>query len=109
MVSDDFSPRYVGNTANPLQVTFTDHEGGAYSLAGLTGASFLLELENTANGAEIQGTGTWSILNPATGFAQYAWNAADVTTAGLYLIHITVTFASGPLSFDRKLLEILPA
>lgn len=108
MADEDYTPRYVGDTANALKVTFTDHSGTAYSLAGLTGSAFSLKLYNVDTQQTITGTGSWTITDEANGIAQYTWDADDVSTPGMYDIVVGVTFADGPLHFDPKRLEILP-
>lgn len=104
---DDFSPRYVGDLSRPLLVTFVDHEGNADPLTGAT--NLLLQLQNTANGAVTNGTGTWTITNAAEGQATYAWAVADVAQAGTFLLQVSAMMPDGPAHWDYKLLQILAA
>lgn len=97
-MSDDYSPIVIGDTGNPLRVTFTDGFDVPYVLAGSTFALSLLNL-NTSEENAITGIGTWVIVDATNGIAQYAWNAADVATAGVYAIKVVVTFPGGPVTF----------
>ncbi len=106
---DDYTPRYSGDTFNPLQITLQDNEGTAYNLTGLnTSTAFTLELINMSSGIVTTGAGTWTIINAAQGVVQYQWVAGDVALAGMYRIKVVITFTGGILTFDQKLLEILP-
>lgn len=106
-MADDYTPRYTGDTANPLQVTFQDHLGVAYSLAGLEPTSFTLSLTNVSNGIEIVGTGVWSVVIAGLGQAQYVWSPADVALPGLFMLQVQILFPTGTLTFDSVPLEIL--
>lgn len=108
MANDDFTPRFVNDTANPLKITFTDNEGAAYDLSGLTGSSFSLQLHENSTLTTTTGTGTWTIVSASNGIAQYQWASADVASVGTYNIIVSVTFPTGPLHFRPKVLEILP-
>ena len=109
MSVDEYQPRYVGDTGNPLFITLLDYSNTPYVLTGLTLATaYAFKLINISNGTIITGAGTWSYVNAAQGQIQYAWNAADVAIAGMYRIKVVVTFPSGALTFDQKLIEILP-
>lgn len=109
MATEDFTPRFQNDTANPLKVTFTDHLGVAYNLTGLTGSNIALRLYNTSSGTTIVGAGTWTIVDATNGIAQYTWNATDVAIASIFGLIVIVTFSSGTLHFDSKILEIKPA
>jgi hypothetical protein len=104
-MSDDYTPIYVGDTGNALRATFTDSFGVPYNLARATFALSLVNL-NTSEEAELTGTGSWTTVDAANGIAQYAWVSADVATPGIYGVQITVTFPGGPVTFQRKILEI---
>lgn len=106
-MSEDFSPRYVGDTSRPLHATFTLHDG---TIDPLTSASNLtMKFRNTANGTVRTGTGTWTILDAANGIASYAWSSADVAAAGTYKIWPSATMGDGPANWDdTHILEILP-
>ena len=110
-MADDYTPRYVGDLANPLTVTFQDGLGAIYDLTNLTAADFSLKLVPVEGGTTIICVGTWVIKTPATaGIAQYPWQAADVATAGLYYIRVkaNVNADGKPLTFVPKILEFLP-
>lgn len=105
---EDYTPRYQGDTDRPLQHTFTDHLGATISLTGAVAATMTLRMHNQGTGAVTMGTGTWTITDAANGLAFYAWSAADVAVAGIYLIQAGVIFPDGPLHFDARVLEIKP-
>lgn len=108
-MSDEFTPRYVGDLANPLQITLMDYSNVAYDLTGLNVlTAFEIELINTSNNAVITGGGTWSIINAVNGVVLYHWVLSDVSVAGTYKIKVIVTFSTGDLTFDQKIIEILP-
>jgi len=74
-------PFTKGEIPEPLQVTIQDVDGTAINLSGFT-ASFKIEaVDQTVSGL---GAGTSSIPTAASGITQYAWVAADFTTAGFY-------------------------
>jgi hypothetical protein len=104
-MTDDYSPRFVGDTGNPLRATFVDGSSVAYSLSGATLALSLINLNASERTATL-GTGTWTIVDAANGIAQYAWSSADVANAGIYGIEVTVTFPGGPVTFQQKTLEM---
>jgi hypothetical protein len=112
MAQDDFSPRYVGDTANPLKVTFVDGLGVVYPLDSLSPSDFSLKLVPVeGNGPTLTCAGTWAIQSPASaGVAQYPWQTADVATAGLFYVRVkaNVNADGKPLTFIPKVLEFLP-
>lgn len=74
-------PFTLGEKPEPLQITIQDNDGVAISLVGYT-ASFVIEsVDQTVSGL---GTGTSTIVTPASGIIRYTWAAADFTTAGFY-------------------------
>jgi hypothetical protein len=111
MAQDDFSPRYVGDLANPLKVTFIDGLGTIYDLTSLVPGDFSMKLVPVeGNGPTLTCAGTWTINSPATaGVAQYPWQTNDVATAGLFYIRVkaNVNADGKPLTFIPKVLEFL--
>jgi hypothetical protein len=111
MAIDDYTPRFVGDLANPLKVTFADGLGGVYDLTSLAPSDFSMKLVPVEGGTTINCAGTWAINAPATaGIAQYPWQAGDVATAGLYFIRVkaNVNADGKPLTLMPKILEFLP-
>lgn len=96
------SPRYVGFIDPPYNVTLTDDTGAALNLTGCTSASFTLSFMSASSGIVKAGTGTWTIPSATTGQASYQYSAADVASAGTWLIYVTVKLPSepGPREFD---------
>ncbi|SRR6266702_1386595 len=110
-MADDYSPRFVGDLANPLKVTFMDGLGAVYDLTGLSPGDFSMKLVPVDGGTTLICSGTWVINSPATaGIAQYPWQTADVATAGLYYIRVkaNVNADGKPLTFIPKIIQILP-
>jgi hypothetical protein len=110
-MADDYTPRYVGDLANPLMVTFADGLNKVYDLTNLAPSDFSMKLVPVEGGTTINCTGTWAVNSPATaGVAQYPWQAADVATADEYFIRVkaNVNGDGKPLTFIPKIIEILP-
>lgn len=104
-MADDYTPRYQGDTSDPLQCTFTDHSGTAYAITGAT--NLTLKLQNIASGDVTVGQGTWSITDGPNGKANYQWAANDVANAGQYNLSVSMTLNDGTTKhFDDKPLEI---
>ncbi len=114
LLIDDFSPRTAGDTGNPLTVTFTDHlinpltgQYTVYDLTGLDGTAIALLIKDVSTQIEVNGLGTWSIVDALNGVAQYVWNAADVANAGIFSIRAVVQFVTGEVTFESRILQIL--
>jgi hypothetical protein len=110
MAVDDYSPRTVGDLANPLTVTLVDGIGKVYDLTGLLSSDFSLKLIPVEGGTTINCAGTISVLSPpSAGVVQYPWQAADVATVGLYYVRLkaNVNGDGKPLTFLPKILEFL--
>lgn len=107
-MSDDYSPRWVGDLSHPLQHTFVDGAGTPHDLTGVVAANMTLVLVDVDSGARKVGQGTWTLgpLDPTdpspAGKAVYHWNSADVNTAGLFQIQASVPFQDGTLHFSIK-------
>lgn len=86
------SPWFVGQTLPSWEPTLVDTNN---STVDLTGATMAVLITNTETGAQLTGTGTWTITNPTAGLATYAWAAADVAAAGQYSLQVTATYPGG--------------
>jgi hypothetical protein len=110
-MADDYTPRFVGDLANPLKVTFQDGLGGVYDLTNLVAADFSMKLVPVEGGTTLVCAGTWAVNSPATaGVAQYPWQTADVATAGPYYVRVkaNVNADGKPLTFMPRIIEFLP-
>lgn len=103
-VIEDFAPKYVGDTLDPLVGQFQYKDGTPIPLAGATFT--LVMVSNT--GTRQVGTGTWTIDNASAGQAHYSWSAADVATAGTWTIQVSYTIGGQTEHCDPKILPILP-
>lgn len=101
--ADDYTPRSIGDTANPLHVTFTDTKGVVYSLASVAPTDIRLSLQDLSKGDVIEGAGTWTIVDDVGGVAEYAWADSDVARDGIFNIIVRVPFAGKPLTFVKPL------
>ncbi len=72
-MTDDYSPRYVGDLSHPLEHTFVDGNGKPHDLSGVNAANMTFVLVN-----------------------------ADVNAAGLFKIQAGVPFVDGVLHFEIK-------
>lgn len=103
--NDDFSPRYVGDL-QPLTHYFTDHAGTAFDLTGVNAANMVLKLYNPSSATTKTGAGSWTITNAVGGVARYNMAAADVNTAGLWQMQVTIPFPTGIQHMDIREIEI---
>jgi hypothetical protein len=103
-MSDDYSPRFVGNLSKPLQHTFIDGEGKPHDLTGVNAALMTFIMKNKETNARKVGQGSWTIdpTTAQTGLALYHWNANDVNEAGLFDIQASVPFPDGTQHFQIK-------
>jgi len=103
----DYSPRYIGDLANPLQCTLTDHSSNPYNISGNNMATdFAISLIPVNGGTTITGGGTWVLTGTgADGGVEYIWVAGDVGTVGLFAIRVKAKIAGQWLNFDEQ--EIL--
>lgn len=103
------SPRYVGFTSPPYNVTLIDDNGNPINLTGVAGTAFTWTLQNITENITFRGSGTWTVTNAAAGQASYALTSADVATAGNCLVYVTVQLPSesSPREFDPDPLQIL--
>ena len=104
MSNDDFSPIYVGDTEANFAPTFQNADGTAVNLSG---ATFFMKMENKA-GTVTTCAGAWTIDDAANGKAHYQWQAADVATAGNFVLQIAITIGGATIHADPKFLQIVP-
>lgn len=103
-MADDYSPRYVGDTSDPLQCAFTDHSGAVYPITGAT--NFVMRFKNTASGTATTGTGTFTITDGPGGKGTYTFGANDVAVAGIFEIQPSMTLFDGTVKhWDWRTLE----
>jgi hypothetical protein len=113
IVQDDFSPMYVGDTLRPFAPVFAQKQAdGTYTAVNIAGATITMKMQGTdsiTSGTTKTCNGTWSIDDAANGKAHYAWQTADVNTAGLWALYVTISIGGLPVHGDFKLLQILTA
>ena len=107
-VVNDYSPVTVGDTAQPFApVFYTDKSStpAPFNLTGLT-ISMRMTFQNDPTIAHAC-TGTWTIDDAVNGKAHYQYQAADVATAGMWLMQVEFTNGLGQvLHSDVLPLEI---
>jgi hypothetical protein len=102
LIIDDYSPIYVGDTGNPYAPTFRHKED---SPVDLTGATLALKMQDEGGNVKTC-AGTWTIDDAQNGVAHYAWQSADVNSAGIWQLFVTITIGGKPVHADVKTLEI---
>ncbi len=106
-MAEDYSPVVQGDTGAPFIVHFLHKDG---STVDLTGATITMKMVNQDSPSTTKTClGTWTIDDASGGIAHYQYQAADVNTAGIWILYITITIGGAPLHADSKLLEILAA
>ena len=76
------------DTSPAIRITCQDGDGVAVDL---TGASVRFHLEDDAGTVVVDAAA--SIVTAASGIVQYAWGAADTSTAGYFYAEFEVTYA----------------
>jgi hypothetical protein len=106
-IADDYSPRYVGDLANPLVILFRDHQGIPYPIGGLNlQADFSLTLIPIGGGLPKEGEGYWNLFGVGSdGLASYSWAENDVSEAGIFMIRAAICLTGKWLHFDAKIIE----
>lgn len=101
-VIEDYSPIKVGDTGAIFAPVFQRKDG---SYVNLTGATISAK---AVMGATVKtwNTASWVIDNAVGGLAHYPYQAADVNTAGAWMIYTVVTIGGLPIHADTKILEI---
>lgn len=107
-----WSPASVGD-GRPSHHTFTT-DSGIFSLAGVANGSIAMHLEDiNNNNALYVCTGAWSVTDAPNGKADFTPSAADLLPAnplgrpGLYRAYPVVTLATGPVSMDSQLIQVV--
>lgn len=103
-MTDDYTPRFVGDLANPLLITLTDHLGVPYNVSGNTlSTDFALSLIPLFSATTIIGGGTWTFTTNGTdGGVTYTWVAGDVAVAGTFAIRVKAKVGGQWLNFETK-------
>lgn len=83
-------PVVGGDRKRSLTLTWTDEDDVAVDL---TGATITGEFKNMVTAAETAITGTLAIVTAASGIFSWARSAADVATAGVYLVRFVATYS----------------
>ena len=106
-MGDDYTPRYTGDLANPLVITFTDHQGKPYPLQNLNlSTDYRISFVPTDGSTPITGGGSWALVTTgADGAATYSWASGDVATPGKFAIRAAIRLVTGWLDFDAKIIE----
>ena len=103
-VTEDFSPVFVGDTGSILSAQFLDNENNPIPRAG---ATIGMKMQN---GATLNVcAGSWTIDDATNGLAHYAYQSADVSTPGTWMLYVTVTVGGKPRHMDPRQLVILSA
>lgn len=105
-ITDDYSPRTVGDTSHPLICYFYDHSADTVTLTGVNFGQSTMTFKNRATGVSRTGSGSWA-AGVQDHIAVYTWSAADVSQVGVFDMQATLQFPDGPLSFDPKPIEWL--
>lgn len=100
---DDFSPISTGDVLVPFSPQFQHKDGTPFNL---TGATFAMKMQNE-QGTVKTCSGPWTIDDAQNGKAHYQWQAADVNTAGIWTLYVTITIGGQPVHADQKTLEVL--
>lgn len=94
------SPMRRGDLLPALSLTWTDDTGAVVPLTGVTGC--MLNMRDMRTGQQRQGTGQFSIPNPANGVIIYQWASPDTATPGYWRLWVTITWPGGlPQSSDE--------
>lgn len=104
MATEDYSPKYTGDTLDSLVVQFQYKDGSPINLTSATLGIVMV----SSTGIRQVGTGTWTIDGAAAGQAHYDWSSADVATAGTWTIQVSFTVSGQTEHCDPKTLIILP-
>jgi len=104
-VVDDYSPIYVGDTGIPFAPVFQHMDGSTFNLSGATVTMKMQDQDGNLKTCN----GTWTVDDAVNGKAHYTWQSADVSTAGVWNLYITITIAGSPVHADMKQLQILSA
>lgn len=87
-----------GATHTPQRITWLDTDN---TPVNLTGATITGKIQSVAVGASVAIAGDLDLVTPASGIFDWSYDAADVATAGTYMVQFTATY--GDSKFERTL------
>lgn len=94
---NDFSPIFAGDTGNPFVIYVAQKNG----FRSIIGATITMHMQNVDNPATIQTcSGPWTIDPLDNGKASYAYQSADVATAGSWYMWINITIGGKNVHVD---------
>lgn len=109
ILTDEYTPRTVGDTANPLKMQLLDYSEEPYNISALSSSDFSIQMYEPSSQITINGSGTFTTIDGPNGIVLYTWDLADVSTVGTFNISVKAMFAGKPLHLrPAKPLEILP-
>jgi hypothetical protein len=106
-LTNQYTPRYVGNLSKPLTHQFVDMSDPPqpYPLTGVNAANMILTM---VQGSTVKtGGGSWTIDDATSGIASYHWVANDVKDAGVWQIQASVPFSDGYQDFSIMEIEFI--
>jgi hypothetical protein len=106
-LTNQYSPRYVGDLSNPLIHQFVDMSDPPvpYPLGSVNAANMTFKMQRGSTTKV--GGGTWTIDDAANGIASYHWVANDVNTEGVWKIQAGVPFSDGIKHFSIMEIEFI--
>lgn len=85
-----------GDRLPVLQMTLKDSDGAALDLTAVTGVTFRMRARGDGRASALKVNSAGAVVAPATsGVVEYAWQAADVDTVGVYDAEWSLTYPSG--------------
>ena len=85
-----------GDVLPVLQMTLRDSDGAALDLTAVTAVTFRMRARGDGSAGELKVNSAGSVVAPATGgVVEYAWQAADVNTVGVYDAEWALTYPGG--------------
>ncbi len=81
-----------GDTSPGLQYLLTDAGGNPIALSGATVTFWMSAVPHTD---PLVAGGAVDVIDPATGFVEYVWQAGDTANAGRFKGEFRITFANG--------------
>jgi len=92
LVADNFSPILQGDTLVNFTPQFAQYVNGVLQAFDLTGLTISLRMQDPSSFSSAKnGLGTWTVDNAVAGQAHYAWNSADVSVPGSWILFIKLT------------------
>ena len=82
------------DTTPAIRATLKDGDGNVINLADATVRFHMRAIDSATAAVDAAG----SVVSPAAnGVVEYAWDAADTTTAGMYSAEFEVTYSDGSI------------